>query len=621
MTTSPTAGYVLTSDSSGNATWQATSGGGTTPSLSQVLAVGNSSGVNNIILPDPAYIGFTSSLYTIRLFTTTLTANWSIVMPNKGGTMALVSDIPVLGVTGSGTINYIPRWLSSSNISSTSSVYDDGTNVGIGTTSPLYKVQVIGTVSTTGFRMTNGASNGSYLISDSSGNATWASIPGGLTGSGTTNYIPRWTATSTLSSTSTIYDDGTNVGIGTTSPSSKLNVVVNSASTSNFGIKSQVSNGNFSNYGLEISSSGPSSGTNYGLFSTVFGSNGQNTGIWSSISGTYGTTNTGIFTLILASASTENIGHSVRVSGGTKTTGISVGFGSGLSISGDTGLLNYVEASYISKQTTINGIYNEIQGSSTTKFGIQNRVTGTNSNTNYGIYNEVYGASTTNYGIVSAISGTYGTNYGFYANISGGNSNAFGHYVDMQSTSTNNYGMVIDSRNATNNYGVVVNRGTSIFNENGDANTDFRIEGDTNSNLFFVDASTDSIGIATGTPTYRLQVSGTISSTGLYNNGGLRNKVTDPGSNAIYTITTNDYIVTAQPLGSYVTFSLPLTPPTGTEIIITKQQSGTVSILTLGSESMVRGNSGGLTAINWNPGIYGMSKFIFMGGFWHTDAT
>jgi hypothetical protein len=43
----------------------------------------------------------------------------------------------------------------------------------MGTASPAYRLHVIGTVSTTGFRMTNGASDGYILTSDSSGNATW----------------------------------------------------------------------------------------------------------------------------------------------------------------------------------------------------------------------------------------------------------------------------------------------------------------------------------------------------------------------------------------------------------------------------------------------------------------
>lgn len=48
---------------------------------------------------------------------------------------------------------------------------------------------------------------------------------------------------------------------------------------------------------------------------------------------------------------------------------------------------------------------------------------------------------------------------------------------------------------------------TVINNPGGDI--DFRVEGDTNANLLFVDASTDRIGVGTSTPTYLLDVNGT----------------------------------------------------------------------------------------------------------------
>ncbi len=52
-------------------------------------------------------------------------------------------------VTGTGTTNYIPKWSSSSALGN-SLVYDDGTNIGIGTTSPAYKLDVNGTGRFTG---------------------------------------------------------------------------------------------------------------------------------------------------------------------------------------------------------------------------------------------------------------------------------------------------------------------------------------------------------------------------------------------------------------------------------------------------------------------------------------
>lgn len=51
--------------------------------------------------------------------------------------------------------------------------------------------------------------------------------------------------------------------------------------------------------------------------------------------------------------------------------------------------------------------------------------------------------------------------------------------------------------------------GANVFNDAG-ADVDQRMEGDTDQNLFFLDASTDRIGIGTETPTAKLQVNGSI---------------------------------------------------------------------------------------------------------------
>ncbi len=54
-----------------------------------------------------------------------------------------------------------------------------------------------------------------------------------ITGIGTTNYLAKWTSTSSLG-TSVMYDDGTRVGIGTTNPARKFHVT---SSTWNDGIR------------------------------------------------------------------------------------------------------------------------------------------------------------------------------------------------------------------------------------------------------------------------------------------------------------------------------------------------------------------------------------------------
>jgi hypothetical protein len=51
--------------------------------------------------------------------------------------------------------------------------------------------------------------------------------------------------------------------------------------------------------------------------------------------------------------------------------------------------------------------------------------------------------------------------------------------------------------------------GANVWNEAG-ANVDQRMEGDTDANLFFLDASTDRIGMGTNSPTTKLQVNGSF---------------------------------------------------------------------------------------------------------------
>jgi hypothetical protein len=75
-----------------------------------------------------------------------------------------------------------------------------GGNVQIGNNAPTftYKLEVSGTVSTTGFRMTDGASDGYFLKSDANGVASWSPVEGdiagitagaGLTGGGSSGYV------------------------------------------------------------------------------------------------------------------------------------------------------------------------------------------------------------------------------------------------------------------------------------------------------------------------------------------------------------------------------------------------------------------------------------------------
>ncbi len=101
-------------------------------------------------------------------------------------------------------------------------VKSDG-KIGIGTSSPSQTLDVSGTVQTAGFKMPTDASSGKVLTSDASGIGTWQTPSGGVGGSGTTNYIPKFAASSTLGN-SVIYQNGSSIGIGLTNPPYKLTV-------------------------------------------------------------------------------------------------------------------------------------------------------------------------------------------------------------------------------------------------------------------------------------------------------------------------------------------------------------------------------------------------------------
>lgn len=128
---------------------------------------------------------------------------------------------------GGNTTNYLSKWDGNSLV--TSGVIDNGTNVGIGTTTPVAKLDVEGTTRTTQFQMTNGAGVSKILQSDAAGNGSWVDATT-LTvtetdpqvGSNTTNFLSKWNGTSLV--TSGVFDNGTNVGIGTSTPSRKLEV-------------------------------------------------------------------------------------------------------------------------------------------------------------------------------------------------------------------------------------------------------------------------------------------------------------------------------------------------------------------------------------------------------------
>jgi hypothetical protein len=154
----------------------------------------------------------------------------------------------VAGLTGSGVANYVSKWTSSSALGN-SLIYDNGTNVGIGTTNPGTKVEVSDTTRTiTGNVSGDAQANLALISSDAQGadkggtlgfggqyitgsptNILFAAITGrklnGTTGTAD-GYLSfnTWTGASGLTEKMRIDNNG-NIGIGTSAPGERLDVV------------------------------------------------------------------------------------------------------------------------------------------------------------------------------------------------------------------------------------------------------------------------------------------------------------------------------------------------------------------------------------------------------------
>jgi hypothetical protein len=144
-------------------------------------------------------------------------------------------------LTGAGAEFYVPRYSGTTSLTP-GLIYDNGVYVGINRTNPFYTLDVNGTLNVEGnsiFRTLTGSVD--RLVYSTLGGqisaitlGTGLSLSGGVLtatgtgsgsigGSGTSGYIPKFTATSSIGN-SLIFDNGTYVGIGTTSPSSKLQI-------------------------------------------------------------------------------------------------------------------------------------------------------------------------------------------------------------------------------------------------------------------------------------------------------------------------------------------------------------------------------------------------------------
>jgi Chaperone of endosialidase len=97
---------------------------------------------------------------------------------------------------------------------------------------------------------------------------------------------------------------------------------------------------------------------------------------------------------------------------------------------------------------------------------------------------------------------------------------AAGSFTTLSASSNVTFsGAVVLSSTLSATGNVSFDGGTFVFNESG-ADKDFRIEGDTDANLFFTDASTDRVGIGTSSPTQKFHVESTTNAQCLFKTTG-----------------------------------------------------------------------------------------------------
>ncbi len=507
------------------------------------VSLTNSSAVETIRLSGDATAGVHSyfNAGNLGIGTTAPTAKLDVV-----GTASVSSTLSMGGAIQPSTGNLTLNYKSGANAWTAAQTIDTVGNIGIGTTAPASRLDVLSSStslaaatfrggSTINAHASSGginigavaASMGVVQYSFGAGDLyidnTWAAAGGDI-------HFRTQTAGTPVNAM-TITGAG-NVGIGSTSPATTLDVVgtASVSSTLTMGGAIQPSTGNLTlNY-----KSGANAWTAAQTIDTV-----GNVGIGTTtptarldVQRTADITGTSINVAQI----TGNLSATSTISNNTNALNVSLP----VTLTGDPGsrtITGITSLPYMTNSSTVNpasltlrGIYaaaaNDDAGQTLgnaiglTASAGQSRAGGTTTNAK---------------AIYTFLQNTDAITDGYNVYIDNANSSG---------TITNQYGLYIaDMTDGTADYALVTNAGNVVFNEGGDSATDLRVEGDTLANLLFVDASADSVGIGDSTPdamftvgtTSQFQVnssgavaaatgltsSGTITFSGLTTNGGV----------------------------------------------------------------------------------------------------